>query len=354
MFGFDPLFRNERAEADALHDYLDDLNAGVLAPQDEIDPSLAATVSQVHRTGRQPAAPYGLKSQIWEELMSSTPSAMATPGVIAPQPRRQPHHSGPFARVTQPLGRVSRAFPSINAYAAAAILVVMVMIGGLGAYALRPGNGSPSTGGNSLPAAIAQASPSADGTKDVFQACYDQPAMDLKDVFSIVNSAVFQTPYTTDSDPNATEPVRKPTFVGDLPAETPIGTDADAATREAVVNAYLAFRFCSSQGIDLQVLSLFTPAGMARLFVPGGDAIDFGTITSLLDPYAGEQTGLQYPNIDNLTNEIQSVQTLDDGRVVVALEPTDPNGAYSNYHYVIFAQNGDRWLIDDLAWTPVG
>jgi hypothetical protein len=230
----------------------------------------------------------------------------------------------------------------------------MVLIGGLGAYTLRPGSGSPSTGGSSMPAVIAQASPSAEETKDLMQDCYGQPAVDVKDVFAIVNSAVFQTPLVREAEGEQGEPVRKPTFVGDLPAETPVGTDADAATREAVVDAYLSYRLCSAQGIDLQVLSLFTPAGIARLFVPGGDSIDFGTITSLLNPYAEERTGLIYPNVENLTNEIQSVQTLDDGRVVLALEPTDPNAAYSNYHYLIFAKDGDRWLIDDLAWTPVG
>jgi len=354
MFGFDPLSRNERAEADALHDYLDALNAGVLAPHGEIDSGLAATVSQVHRSGRPSAAPYGLKSQIWEDLMSTSTSVAVTPEGVATPVRRPSSGDGPFARLAQPLGRVSRVLPSINAYAAAAVLVVMVMIGGLGAYTLRPGSGSPSTGGSSMPAVIAQASPSAEETKDLMQDCYSQPAVDLKDVFAIVNSAVFQTPLVRGAEGEQGEPVRKPTFVGNLPADTPVGTDADAATREAVIDAYLGFRLCSAQGINLQVLSLFTPAGIARLFVPGGDSIDFGTITSLLDPYAGDKNGLPYPNVDNLTDEIQSVQVLDDGRVVLALEPTDPNVAYSNYHYLIFVKDGDRWLIDDVAWTPVG
>lgn len=354
MFGFDPLSRNERAEADALHDYLDDLNAGVLAPQDEIDPDLRATVAQVHTSGRQPAAPYGVKNQIWEDLMSSTPSASIAPGSIASSGRRRITNSGGSIRLTQPLGRVSRALPALNYYAAAAVLAVIVMIGGIGAYTLRPTTGGPSTGGPTVPAAIAQASPEAAFDKDALQDCYAQPAADLKEIFAIVNSAVFQTPYTTDRDPNATEPVRKPTFVGDLPAETPIGTDADAETRQAVTDAYLTFRLCSSQGFDLQVLTLFTPAGTARLLVPGGDAIDFGTITTLLNPYADQQTGLLYPDVTALTNEIQSVQVLDDGRVVLSIEPTDPNAAYSNYHYLIFAEVDGRWLIDDLAWTPVG
>lgn len=354
MFGFDPLSRKEHGEADALHDYLDDLNNGVLAPGGEIDLDLQTTVSRIHTSGRQPAAPYGLKSQIWEDLMSTNPSASIAPGSIASPDRRRVTNTGPTTRLTQPLGRVSRVLPALNYYAATAVLAVIVMIGGLGAYALRPGSGGPESGGTSVPAAIAQASPEAAFDKDLMQDCYSQPAADLKDIFSIVNSAVFQTPYTTDRDPNATDPVRKPTFVGDLPAETPIGTDADAATRQAVTDAYLAFRLCSSQGFDLQVLTLFTPAGIARLLVPGGDAIDFGTITSLLDPYADQQRVGIYPDVAALTDEIQSVQVLDDGRVVLALEPTDPNAAYSNYHYLIFTQVDDRWLIDDLAWTPVG
>lgn len=354
MFGFDPLSRNERAEADTLHDYLDDLNRGVLAPAGEIDPNLETTVSQVHTSGRQPAAPYGLKSQIWEDLMSNTPSAATAPTSIAAPHRHRTAHIGSSNRLSQPLGRVSRILPAFNYYAAAAVLVVIVMIGGYGAYSLRPGSSGPEMGGNSLPAAIIQASPEAAYDKDALETCYAQPAADLKDVFAIVNSAVFQTPYTTDRDPNATEPVRKPTFVGDLPAETPIGTVADNATAQAVTDAYISFRLCSSQGFDLQVLTLFTPAGIARLLVPGGDAIDFGTITTLLNPYADQQTGLVYPDVTALTNEIQSVQVLDDGRVVLALEPTDPNAAYSNYHYLIFTEVDGRWLIDDLAWAPVG
>ncbi|MGH2548993.1 MAG: hypothetical protein ACRDHN_06360, partial [Thermomicrobiales bacterium] len=258
MFGFDPLSRNERAEADALHDYLDDLNYGVLAPGGEIDPDLQTTVSQVHTSGRQPAAPYGLKSQIWEDLMSTTPSASIAPRSIGSPQRQRVTNAGPATRLTQPLGRVSRVLPALNYYAAAAVLAVIVMIGGIGAYALRPGTGGPSTGGTSVPAAIAQASPEAAFDKDAVKDCSAQPATDLKEIFAIVNSAVFQTPYTTDRNPNATEPVRKPAFVGDLPAETPVGTDADAMTRQAVTDAYLAFRLCSSQGFDLQVLTLFT------------------------------------------------------------------------------------------------
>lgn len=354
MFGFDPLSSNERAEADALHDYLDDLNAGVLAPQGEIDPNLAATVSQVQRSGRQPVAPYGLKSQIWEDLMSNTPSATVAPGSIAAPATQRSGRSGAFARATQPLGRVSRALPSLNYYAAAVILVVMIMAGGIGAYSLRPESTNPSTGGNSMPAAIAQTSPAAEAPKDLLQVCYDQPALELKDVFRIVNSAVFQTPYITDSDPNATEPVRQPTIV-DLPVDTPIGANADQETRQAVMQAYLAFRLCSAQGFDLQSLALFTPAGVARLLVPSGSNIDFGTIVSLLDDRdAVQQEGISYPSIDDLTNEVESIQVLEDGRVVLALRSADAYAAYANYQYLIFANDGNHWLIDDLAWATIG
>jgi len=84
--------RSDKANADALNRYLDDLASGVLAPRDEIDADTATIVSHWRQAGSHAAEPAGLRAQIWEDLMDSAPSLDPRALSAPPPPHGRSRH----------------------------------------------------------------------------------------------------------------------------------------------------------------------------------------------------------------------------------------------------------------------
>jgi len=146
--------RADKANADALNRYLDDLASGVLAPRDEIDADTATIVSHWRQAGSHTAEPAGLRAQIWEDLMDSAtsidPRALSAPPLPPARSTRDiPAHPGvPRTALTE------RARHPVRWLAAALLLLGLLgwgVVGQMGggsdptptAALLAPSDGTP-------------------------------------------------------------------------------------------------------------------------------------------------------------------------------------------------------------------
>jgi hypothetical protein len=352
MFGFDPLSHNERAEADALHDYLDGLNAGVLAPHDEIDPGLQATVSQVHTSGRQSSPPRGLKTQLWEELMSA--SSLPAGPIEVPGVRSIDQLSGTGIR-SFPRETIRTRVRRQTLWLAAAALILLSVVAGL-AYGPGGGGGSGKDGDTAsmlAPFASPEISDplSEMPTKEplVLTGPVADPAgcttsaLRLNEIDAILDAASRSVLY----EGGVQRPVT-PGFIDlnsiNLPPTE--GTPTDDTTASAIEPVFNMYWSCVSAGSTRQQLYLFTPSGIAKqLMNPNGQPM-WGNITTLGVPPTPQAT-------EYLSHvpEITAMTTLADGRVVVEFQAFENWDAKS---YMVFFQSNGTWFIDDYFCGSCG
>jgi hypothetical protein len=127
----------------------------------------------------------------------------------------------------------------------------------------------------------------------------------------------------------------------------PVGPAADAATAAAVTAAVAEVFACFAAGDFPRALALFTD-DLARSLGPGSGA-SVAEARALLaaapEPVpAGER---------DLILAVTDVMALADGRVGAFIVTQSAGGA--DVGYVIFARQGDRWLLDeDIHFSPGG
>ena len=133
-------------------------------------------------------------------------------------------------------------------------------------------------------------------------------------------------------------------------AQLPSGTPADAATVAAITATARELIACNNAGDFGRVFAFYTDEFIRRAF--GGDPTAREQVPALLATPAAPLP----PEARTTLLAVRDVRVLADGRVGAIMEDVDPRQKVTVF--LIFAQVGDRWLVDgqiDIATegTPV-
>ncbi len=209
---------------------------------------------------------------------------------------------------------------SIAAIVSGLVLATMVVLGSPDARAVNQGGGTPSAG-TAFPM-------TPDPTECLIE---PRPIGDVRDLIGVAT-------------PGAEPP--QPTF----PAELPSGTAADDETVAGVTRTIVEVVACGNGGEFLRLLALYTDEGLSRL----GPLPAEHFLGDPATPVAREER--------TVIAFVSRIELLDDGRAgaVVAIDDaiyaTGPSGDVTirdRVMYVILAEQGDRWLIEESFETVV-
>ncbi len=152
------------------------------------------------------------------------------------------------------------------------------------------------------------------------------------------------------STPVAATPMASATPV---PAVLPDGRPADPSVVAAIVSTYLEATACSNAGDFVRALSLYSDDNVQGI-------IHSASVATGLEPQliamalSTPITTVQTAQLTAIVS-IDDVQHLSDGRVAARIG-TKPAGEAANSStdssVVVFARQGDRWLIDEIIWAP--
>jgi hypothetical protein len=340
MTPFDP----QRDDADRLNDYLDDLAMGEPAPRSDIDSDLAKTVSQVHAGGDDAIANPHLKSQIWEDLMSTSYAADA--GNVA-APIRSIDQIGHSRSGWMPAFAPGKNRGSRFALLAAAV-AVFVLLSGVIYSAMQPGSPNPgapnnnyaflSTSDGATPIAWPEGSeyPPADDCT--------VPVVRVNEIVAIVQSSYEGWERVSSQRDFPLTPA------DNVPSAPPLpeGEAVDAETTTAIEQVYYTWTACANAGSLRQQFWLYSNDAIARHLAPNGKPILSMFVTLADEP--APVTEMAVP-----LRPILELRELPDGRVALIVEtlggaPTDDT--FSNYF--LFVEHNGNWYIDDYYCGSCG
>jgi hypothetical protein len=334
--------RPEDADARALDDYLDELNAGVLAPRGEIEPDIATVASQLQQVGIRTAEPAGLRTQLWEDLMSTAPS-IETGSLAAPISR----NLRKLRDVSAPLGvprNVKRLRPRYMFELIAAAMLILGLVGA-GLISQRGGGNDPEPTSALLAASagsspILYASPTglcAKNQRDMFGGC-----LSTLDRIGGIN---FSTGELSES------PAQNVEIQGwaITPGNTLNGVQANESTRGVVIDFVLDGAYSATYSVPVTVVHAWFGVGYYDYVDAGvtveltrGDTVSYslGGLVAVHNPLSVQRLEFKRAviydgNIDAFSTTSDGVTTRKEGDTTMYVDDSSSNGGLTASLYYI-------------------